>query len=93
MESKPGKQNADKLRQPAGVAQPVPERDTHKADNTDKAAGRTPGGNNLNAIPEEDIDKVVPVSPDETELRDPALAPDDEDQKRLDQSGNRKRPL
>ncbi|SEJ33526.1 hypothetical protein [Paraburkholderia diazotrophica] len=102
MESKPSKQNTDKLRQPAGVAQPVPERDTEKdtgkdtskdARNTDKAAGRTPGGNNLNAIPEKDVDEVVPVSPDETKLRDPALTPDDEDEKRLDPSGNRRRPL
>lgn len=79
--------DTDSLSQPAGVAQPVPERDI------DNAAGRTPGGNNLNAIPEKDADEVVPVSPEETELRDPALTPDDDKEKSVDQSGNRKRPL
>ncbi|MEP9327271.1 hypothetical protein PPMP20_29660 [Paraburkholderia phymatum] len=87
MESKPGNKVQEGLQEPTGVAQPVPERDI------DKAAGRTPGGNNLNAIPEKDVDKVVPVSPDETRLRDPALTHDDEDDKERDQSGNRRRPL
>lgn len=87
MDTKPHEPSTEAPSQRAGVAQPVPQRDI------DKAAGRTPGGNNLNRIPDKDADEVVPVSPDETELRDPALAPDDDQEKRVDQSGNRKRPL
>lgn len=32
--------------------------------NRAKRAGRTPGGDDLKSIPEKDIDKVVPASPD-----------------------------
>ena len=64
MESKPGKPDTDKLNQPTGVAQPMPERDI------DKEAGHPPGANNPNAIPEKDANEVVPISPEQSGRRD-----------------------
>jgi hypothetical protein len=69
------------------------ERDASQHGNgTDKAVGRTPGGINPNDIRDKDIDRIVPVSPDELELRDPSLTTDEEENA-LDQSGKRKHPL
>jgi len=66
-ESKPPKPDMDNLSEPAGVAQPVPDRDI------DSAAGRTPDGNNVNEIPEKHPDEVVPRSP--ADQADPAHRP------------------
>ncbi|CAB3803120.1 hypothetical protein LMG27177_05392 [Paraburkholderia fynbosensis] len=38
-------------------------------------ASPTPGGNNLNAIDDSDVDKVVPKRTEETELRDTSSPP------------------
>lgn len=59
---------------------------------TGTVARRTRGDSNLDNIRDTDIEKAVPVSPDELELRDPSLTTDEEENA-LDQSGKRKHPL
>lgn len=72
---------------PAGSTQPDDER--KRGPRPDSPA---PGGNRLNDIAEEDIDKVVPRNPQETELHDHARGGTDE-RDRPDETGEIPRPL
>jgi len=70
-----------------GIAQPDPERDPAAQSGT-----HAPGGNRLNDIADEDIDKVVPREPKETAQHDHALGDADE-RDQPDESGEIPRPL
>lgn len=54
---------------------------------------RTPGGSNLNDIPDDDAPKVVPNDVRETTAREPGSKPFPDELDRPDPSGTRPTPL
>ncbi|MBR8440114.1 hypothetical protein [Burkholderia cenocepacia] len=55
--------------------------------------GHAPGGGELDTIPDDQVRKVVPDDPRQTEVRDPAGQPWPDEHDAPDDSGNRPRPL
>ncbi|HEY2020224.1 hypothetical protein [Paraburkholderia sp.] len=91
-DSPPTAQRADADR-PGHEREPQQQqRESQQQDGQESAGGsgpRAPGGNRLNDIADEDIDKVVPRDGDDTKLRDHTLGDADEP----DAAGNLPGPL
>ncbi|MCC8392264.1 hypothetical protein LJ656_06650 [Paraburkholderia sp. MMS20-SJTR3] len=88
----PRDQRADRQDDEARQSGTEPSGNAEPAEPAEQAKPRAPGGNKLNDVAEQDVDKLVPRDRDETKLHDHSLGNADE-RDQPDAAGNLPGPL